>query len=405
MTLRPGVHTVPTADRDGITALMRAINDAFADMGPVLPLGPGRKQPAALENWSPFGPQGWLAALPPNAAALVATSGSSGEPKLVVLSAAALQASAHATHAQLSGPGQWLLALPAHHIAGLQVVVRSVLAETKPAVLPPGPFTAAAFCAASRPLIRGELPAYVSLVPTQLGQLLADDDACQILARFAAVLVGGAALAEPIAEQARERGINVITTYGMSETAGGCVYNGVPLEQTQWQLAANGRISLAGPMLAEGYLGRPDLTAQSFGVQGDTRWFHTLDRGEEVEGKLRVLGRIDEVIISGGLNIAPTEVENALLTHPKVSNAVVVGVPDSHWGQRVVALITVRNHAATPEAISAPGELQELVKKRVGSAAVPKEIFVTSHLPTLESGKIDRQGALELASSLSTPSS
>src|SRR5690625_1922254 len=118
---------------------MRGIADAFEGMGPLLPLGPGGKQPAALERWSPFGPRGWLAALPPNAAALVATSGSSGDPKLVVLSAEALQASGNATHARLSGPGKWLLALPPHHIAGLQVVARSVLAGTKPAVVPRGP--------------------------------------------------------------------------------------------------------------------------------------------------------------------------------------------------------------------------------------------------------------------------
>ena len=403
MTLRPGVHTVPTADRDGVPALMRAITDAFEGMGPLLPLGPGRKQPAALANWTPFGPRGWLAALPANAAALIATSGSSGEPKIVALSADALQASADATHARLSGPGKWLLALPPHHIAGLQVVVRSVLAGTTPAIVPPGPFTPESFNAAARPMISRDDPTYVSLVPTQLLRLLRDNDSCEILSRFSAVLIGGAALPASIAEQARERGINLVHTYGMSETAGGCVYDGVALEGAQWKLASDGRILLAGPMLAQGYLGDPDLTAQTFQTAGGTRWFHTADHGRQVEGKLQVIGRIDDVIISGGINVAPTTVEEILAAHPLVSDAVVVGVDDPEWGQRIVALVT----AATPSAFteSAQNELQEQVAKRLGSAAVPKQIFVVCDIPTLGSGKTDRLAARAVANSLCSPDS
>lgn len=391
MTLRPGVHTVPTADRDGITALMRAINDAFEKMGPVLPLGPGRKQPAALDGWSPFGPRGWLAALPADAGALVATSGSSGEPKLVVLSADALRASGEATHARLGGPGRWLLALPAHHIAGFQVVARSVLAGTTPVLLPSGPFTAEAFMRASQTLLSGDERSYVSLVPTQLGRLIADDAARPLLARFSAVLVGGAALSPELAQRAGDAGINIVHTYGMSETAGGCVYDGIGLEGVQWRIDDDGRILLSGPMVATGYLGEPELSAESFPEIDGTRWFRTSDLGREIDGHLEVLGRIDDVIISGGVNVPPAPIEAALAAHPEVSEAVVVGISDPQWGQAVMALAV----GSFKE-----DELREAIRKRIGGVGVPKRIFAVDELPFLESGKIDRGAAQRVAAAL-----
>lgn len=370
---------------------MRALTDAFAKMGPVLPLGPGRKQPAALDGWSPFGPRGWLNALPPDAGALIATSGSSGDPKLVVLSSDALRASGEATHNHLDGPGRWLLALPPHHIAGLQVVARSVLAQTTPVVLPPGPFTAEAFTAAAIKMQGSAEPTYVSLVPTQLGRIIADDAARLALASFSAVLVGGAALSPQLAQRADEAGIKIVRTYGMSETAGGCVYDGLPLADVRWRIEDNGRILLSGPMIATGYLGQPQLTAESFKEIDGERWFITSDFGREVDGRLEVLGRIDDVIISGGVNIAPNAVEAALSEHGGVAEAVVVGVPNDTWGQAVIALVI----GDAPET-----ELQELVRAHVGSAVVPKRIFTVDSLPTLEAGKIDRGAALKLAQDL-----
>lgn len=391
--MRPGVHTVPTTDRDGITALLRGITDAFSGLGPVLPLGPNRQQPAALANWSPFGPRGWLAALPPNAGALIATSGSVGEPKLVVLSADAIRASGEATHEFLGGPGRWLLTLPAHHIAGFQVIARSVLAGTTPVALTPGSFSTEAFATAAAKVLNGPGPAYVSLVPTQLGRIVLDDAARDLLAGFSAVLVGGAALSPALADRAAAAGINIVRTYGMSETAGGCVYDGQPLAGVEWRLGSDGRISLSGPMLAEGYLGRPDLSAEVFSTAAGSdgavqRWFHTSDHGQEVDGKLEVLGRIDDVIISGGINLAPAPIEAALMSHPEVTEAVVVGVPDETWGQAVIALVT----SDAPQE-----ELRELVRARLGGAAVPKQIIRVADLPLLESGKIDRNAAREVA--------
>ena len=391
MTLRPGVHTVPTADRDGITALMRGINGAFEKMGPVLPLGPGRKQPAALDGWSPFGPRGWLAALPSDAGALVATSGSTGAPKLVVLSTDALRASGEATHVRLGGAGRWLLALPAHHIAGLQVVARSVLAGTTPTLLPPGPFTGEAFTAAATKMLAGDDRAYVSLVPTQLGRLIADDAARPVLARFSAVLIGGAALNPGLAQQAADAGVNIVRTYGMSETSGGCVYDGVGLDGVQWRIEDDGRILLTGPMLASGYLGDTELSAESFPEIDGTRWFRTSDFGREVDGRLEVLGRIDDVIISGGVNIAPVPIEAALGAHPEVSEAAVVGVPDPQWGQAVIALAVGRFDE---------DELRESVRQNLGGVGVPKRIFSVDELPALESGKIDRGAAQQMAAAL-----
>lgn len=391
MTLRPGVHTVPTADRDGITALLRAMTDSFEGLGPVLPLGPGRKQPAVFDGWPPFGPRGWLAALPPNAGALIATSGSTGEPKLVVLSADALRASGEATHARLSGPGRWLLALPAHHIAGFQVVARSALAGTTPVAVDSGSFSAASFTAAAKKVVGGDLPAYVSLVPTQLARLIADDAARDLLSGFTAVLLGGAAAGPHLLQQSREQGINVVTTYGMSETAGGCVYDGHALDGASWRLADDGRIWLGGATIASGYLGRPDLTAAAFIEVEGTRWFRTEDLGTIVNNRLEIIGRSDDVIISGGANIAPAPIEALLQSHDAVTEAVVVGVPDPHWGQAVVALIV---GSASQE------ELHELARARLDKYAVPKQYFHQDALPTLESGKIDRKAALAVASGL-----
>lgn len=391
MTLRPGVHTVPTADRDGTTALLRGISDSLAGLGPVLPLGPGRKQPATFEGWSPFGPRGWLAALPSDAGALIETSGSTGEPKLVILSAAALRASAEATHERLGGSGRWLLALPAHHIAGFQVAVRSVLAGTTPVSIAPGSFSAQSFTEAAAKIIGGDLPAYVSLVPTQLRQLIRDDAARHLLASFSAVLLGGAAADPHLLQQSRELGVNVVTTYGMSETAGGCVYDGQALDGASWRLADDGRIWLGGPMLASGYLGRPDLSAAAFLESAGTRWFRTSDIGTTSNNRLEVIGRVDDVIISGGVNIAPGPIEALLRSHSDVTEAVVVGVPDPHWGQAVVALVT---GTASQE------ELRELARSRLARHAVPKKIFTQAELPMLQSGKIDRVRALELARQL-----
>jgi O-succinylbenzoic acid--CoA ligase len=315
--------------------------------------------------------------LEPGTDLVVVTSGSTGSGRGVLLSAAALRASATATLDRLGGAGSWLLALPTSAIGGLQVLIRSALADRRPAVLTRGESLATA---ASR------LPAgdrrYTALVPTQLRRYLAEER--DALASFDGVLVGGAATDRALLEEARAAGVRVRTTYGMSETAGGCVYDGVPLDGVRVRVA--GGVELTGPVLAHGYRRDPAGTAEAF-VEG---WFRTRDAGTLTpDGVLTVQGRLDDVVISGGVNVSPQAVEAALREHPSVADAVVTGRPDPEWGQRVVA-------AVVPAAGAVPdlAELRPWVAARLGAAAAPRELTLVAAVPTLHTGKPDRQAVL-----------
>ena len=199
------------------------------------------------------------ASIPEDLAVVIGTSGSTGAPKLALLSARALATSIGATHRHLGGPGQWLLAIPPHHIAGLQVLLRGLVAGTR-TVLGPTRFDPTGFAAATRLLDPGERH-YTSLVPTQVARLLDHPDGPEALRAFDAVLVGGAALPEHLRARADREGVVLVATYGMSETGGGCVYDGQPLEHTSIRLDDEGRIHLGGDTLAHGYLGDPTRTA------------------------------------------------------------------------------------------------------------------------------------------------
>ena len=318
----------------------------------------------------------------PAGSVVIRTSGSAGAPKHVLLSAAALRASASASLDRLGGPGGWLLALPTHHVAGVQVLVRSLLAGTEPAVLDLRTgFHPDAFTMLADRVIHGGR-GYTALVPTQLLRLLGAGHAAT-LRGFDAVLIGGASTPPDLRQQAADAGVRLVCTYGMSETAGGCVYDGWPLDGVRIRLDDGGRIEIGGPVLADGYLDRPDLTAEAF----HGGWFRTGDLGElDDRGRLRVLGRSDDLILSGGENIAPTAVEAALAAQQGVAQACVVGLPDPEWGQRVVAAVVPADPATPP----APGALREAVRADLGPAAVPKEIVIVDALPLLGPGKIDR---------------
>jgi O-succinylbenzoic acid--CoA ligase len=307
-----------------------------------------------------------------------------------MLAADALRASGEATARRLAGRGRWLLALPAHHVAGLQVLVRSVLAGTTPAVLADGPFRPPAFVSATDGL-GGDLPLYTSLVPTQLVRLLDDPAGRVALRRYDAVLVGGAAATPALLARAREADVRVVTTYGMTETCGGCVYDGRPLDGVEVTLDDLGRVLLGGPVLAEGYLGRPDLDATAF--VGDPRRLRTQDLGRLDDGTLTVLGRADDVILTGGANVAPAPVEAALAELPGVAESCVVGVPDAEWGQLVVALVVLRPGAPAP----ALEDVRRLVADRVGPASAPRRLVVVPALPLRGPGKPDRHAAARLA--------
>src|SRR6266545_2962856 len=259
------------------------------------------------------------------AAVLIATSGSTGEPKIVELSADALRHSAAATLRRLAaGPGdRWLCCLPTSHIAGIQVLVRSLVGETEPIIHER--FDAAA-------VARRAAAAHVALVPAQLRRLV---DAGADLSAFQTILLGGAAAAPELITAARAAGGRVVTTYGMSETCGGCVYDGMPLDGVSVDVGADGLIRLAGPVLLSGYRLRPDLTAAAL----DGRWFVTRDLGVLDDGVLRVLGRADDVINTGGEKVVAGAVERVLASHPAIKDVAVVGRADPEWGQRVVAVV------------------------------------------------------------------
>ncbi|WP_460446686.1 o-succinylbenzoate--CoA ligase [Angustibacter aerolatus] len=320
-------------------------------------------------------------------ALVVATSGSTGDAKGAVLPASALRHSATATLQRLGGPATWLLALPAHHVAGVQVLVRSALADRVPVRLGPGPFTPAAFEAATG-LLRGRT--CTALVPTQLVRLLdAGGSALAALASFDAVLVGGAATPPALLDRARAAGVRVVTTYGSSETSGGCVYDGAPLDGVRVELA-DGVVRLGGPTIARGY--RP--AHPGVDVEDGVRWFTTNDLGRWDGDRLVVLGRADDVLVTGGEKVAPQAVEAVLSQVPGVAESLVVGVPDPEWGQRVVALVVPSSSG--PPALDV---VRDAVRERLGPHAAPRALLVVDALPSRGIGKPDRAAATALAAS------
>jgi O-succinylbenzoic acid--CoA ligase len=308
---------------------------------------------------------------------VVETSGSTGRPKRVVLSRAAMRASADATHVRLGGPGQWLLSLPPAYVAGLQVLFRSVRAGTDP-VTSPGAMTARR--------------RYLSVVPTRLTRWL--DTAADGLRRFDTVLVGGARLEPPLRARAEAAGVRVVATYGMSETCGGCVYDGMPLDGVRVSTGDDGRVRIGGPVLFDGYDGQPGLTA---GVWQDG-WFLTHDLGRlHADGRLEVLGRVDDVVVSGGLNVPAGAVATRLREHPAVREAEVVGVPDDEWGRLVVAVVAVGGGVVTLD------ELRDWVGRRHPRAWAPRRVVHVEALPLLPTGKVDRLAVEKVASTDSQP--
>ena len=315
-------------------------------------------------------------------AIVVATSGSTGAPKGSLLPRSALQASAASTQRRLGPPGNWLLALPAQHIAGLQVLLRSIASGTEPHILDTGaPFTPDRFTAATDELPDG--PRYVSLVPTQLHRILTDPAATIALAGFTGVLVGGSATATDLLRRARDAGATVVTTYGMSETCGGCVYDGVPLDNVTATTDDDGRISLTGPVVGRGYRNLPGHPA--FARPGTYR---TDDQGAWSDGRLQIVGRIDDVIITGGLKVAPAPLEDSIAALPGVAQVLVVGVPDAEWGRRLVAVVV-------PTDAGHPPTLDDV--QSASGAVRPAALTLVTHLPTRGPGKPDRRAAAELA--------
>ena len=339
------------------------------------------------------------APLPEEVSIVVTTSGSSsGVGRPVGLTPAAIRASGRATHERLGGPGQWLLTLPHEHIAGLQVCARSLLAGFEPVIR--GDASLAEAISRMDPTTRR----YTSLVPTQLVRVLSGPAAdLEALATLDAILLGGSAIDPALLREARRAGLTVHTTYGSTETSGGCVYDGTALPGVEVKIGDDGRIWLGGDTLAWGYL---DDAPSDFVTLGGTRWFRTNDLGSisaDTHGRLVVFGRADDVIITGGVNVHPAAVEATMRELPEVGDCVVVGLPSPEWGAEVAAVVVPRE----PSALRGEDHLQrrrELLdairanaRSALSAAAAPRALVITMRLPTRGPGKVDRRAAADLA--------
>lgn len=307
----------------------------------------------------------------PGTAFLLRTSGSTtGTGKLVELPWESILASGDATNEFLGGPGRWLTSLPVHHVAGLQTVLRSVAAG-----LDPLPYSVGDVLPDER--------VYLSLVPTQLTRALKNEAVTDQLRSVAAILVGGQATPQALLDAGQEAGLNLVTTYGMTETCGGCVYNGTPIGNTNASIE-NGRIVIESPVVALGYVGGENFAGR----------FETSDAGTFTD-RLTVLGRIDDAITTGGMTVMPALLED-LVAELFKQTTIATSVPDPEWGER---LILVAEHDLDLEL------LRSSAKARLGAEYAPKEIRTLRRLgltsfPLKDSGKIDRRQVSRLVKGL-----
>ena len=387
---------------------------------------------------------------PESLALVVGTSGSTGAPKQTALSVQALRVSARATERFFADypssgsakpqrvvsedPAQWLLALPAHYVAGAQVLARSVLAGTTPVVAASVTdgvsFTPEVFLNAAERLSCARR--FVSLVPTQVHKLLEaaetspalGSEIYDALGQFTGILLGGAPASASLLAAARELGLNVVTTYGSAETAGGCVYSGTALPGVRLRVVPEdgslldssaaggspniGRIWLGGEHLASGYMSDSARTASHFFVDADgCRWYRTDDYGSlapaapknapEDEGApmLNIVGRSDDVIITGGVKVSARAVAAVLESHPAVREAAVMGIPDARWGSAVAAAITLRGASEAQSVLDTSRAtcdmLREFCTDKLGAAGTPKYLRILADFPTASTGKPDRR--------------
>ena len=395
----------------------------------LVPIGPGEDEGRVRADLARR-----ITRVPPRTDLVLRTSGSTtGTGRLIAMSAAALVASARATHDRLGGSGTWLLPLPAHHVAGLQILIRSLIAGTTPVVVDTSrgfsPTTLAdalrsvrvpAGAAVSPTAGSTDPRLYVSLVPTQLVRVLRDPAASRALSTADAVLLGGAAADPALLARARGSGITVVTTYGMSETGGGCVYDGRPLDGVALSIRdpdadGIGRVLVSGPVLAAGYLQpvdrTPDDIGEAFQDRSCGRVLATSDRGRlRPDGRLEVLGRLDDVIITGGVKVEPRHVEEALTGIDGVAEACVVGLPDEQWGGLVAAAVVLeppagQKSAGGPDDRRRPDgvALREAVRSRLDGAHAPKRIVILESLPLRPSGKVDRRAVARLLTAAAEP--
>lgn len=308
---------------------------------------------------------------------VVQSSGSTGTPKFIELSAAAAIAAARASASALGGQGQWLLALPLNYIAGLNVLVRSALAETQPVMMNTSvSFTAEAFVASTRFLKHDKK--FTALVPTQLSRLAIaaqhDPNVLHALHSYEAILVGGQAVAPSLLDELRHQNVKVVETYGSTETFGGVVYDGIALPGVVVALTSDSHIEISSPTLAKGSAPK----------------YRSNDLGEFIDGKLHVLGRADRVVISGGIKVSLDRVEVIAREIAGVVELIAAPIEDDHWGQRVGIA-----YLGSPEVSD---EIASQLADLLGPAARPLRIIRVDHLPKLSSGKYDLMAVARLFS-------
>jgi len=317
----------------------------------------------------------------------VATSGSTSRPKHVRLSGNALIASARATTAAI-GRGGWVLALPLTYIAGIMVVARTLVEETPLVDARREPFDPRLFARMISKLPEGTW--FTSLVPAQLVRLVdfaeGDTAARDALRRIDRILVGGQSTPAGLIERATGLGLHVTRTYGSAETAGGIVYDGRPIGDTDVRISGDNHIEISASSLAEEYVADPDLTASSFVVDNDgTRWWRTTDLGSITDGVLTVLGRADDIIITGGIKVSLADIDRVLADAGL--DAVATWFEDETWGQVPAVVSTTELDRDA---------IRQLIETAVSKEARPYRFLTVDAIPRLDSGKIDRRAVRAL---------
>ena len=393
-----------TAGVGGVTRLRSRLSAALAGTGPAIvpvPDGPSQVVRDILESIRPDDDEFPLELR--DVVLVCATSGSTGTPRGTLLTHSALQASAVAFGKRFGTNSRWVLAMPAHRIAGLMVLVRAHF-HNSPVIVDPSiagarPFSAATFSATTSQAVRASKidgrQLFVSLVPTQIARLIESGSVgIEALQAYDVVLSGAASTPQPLLDTLRQYGINVVVSYGMSETCGGCVFDGMPLDGVQVSIASDddaqpGRISISGPVIASGYRLRPDLDSLTFiNNRVVTQDVGALDSA----GFIHILGRLDDIVTVGGVNVALSAVESAIRHHHMIKDVAVIDIADQLWGSLPLAYVVLRQPESTTEQglVTLTHEIQTTVANRIGRAATPRTINFVEQLPMLDSGKVDR---------------
>ena len=391
--------TVPPG-MGGVLKLASVIGPALDGSGPAIAPMAASPEFVVAQTLEALRPDDPNHPLESNDIAIVsATSGSTGTPRGVLLSQQALSASATAFGNRFGTNNRWVVSMPVHRIAGIMVLVRSWYHnspfEIDPSVGGARQFEAAAFTATTMRAVRESnkdgRALMVSLVPTQIARLIESGSVgIEALQSYDLVLSGAAATPQPMLNKMRELGIKVSISYGMTETCGGCVFDGRPLDGVNISLGTKddvepGRVTISGAVAASGYRLRPDLDAVSF-ISGQVQ---THDVGKlDASGLLHILGRLDDVVTVGGVNVALSAVESLIRHHPAIEDVAVIDLQDELWGSIPIAYVVTRNHISNPSSLIS--EIQGTIRDQISRAAVPRTVQIVTSLPMLDSGKIDR---------------